>query len=98
MAARMIDVGPRQPLRRHLIQGTDIRAAARTKRCISKKEHVMDSVKPPLPAQQQQVPGTTAEMDPRPDHGEDSYEGHGRLNDKKAVITGGDSVSAAPSP
>lgn len=51
----------------------------------------MDSVKPPLPAQQQQVPGTTAEMDPRPDHGEDSYEGHGRLNDKKAVITGGDS-------
>ena len=51
----------------------------------------MDSVKPPLPAQQQQVPGTTAEMDPRPDHGEDSYQGHGRLNDKKAVITGGDS-------
>lgn len=51
----------------------------------------MDSVKPPLPAQQQRVPGTLDEMDPRPDHGEDSYQGHGRLNDKKAVITGGDS-------
>jgi NAD(P)-dependent dehydrogenase (short-subunit alcohol dehydrogenase family) len=30
-------------------------------------------------------------MEPRPDHGERSYEGKGRLQDKKAVITGGDS-------
>jgi NAD(P)-dependent dehydrogenase (short-subunit alcohol dehydrogenase family) len=30
-------------------------------------------------------------MDPRPDHGEDSYRGSGRLNGMKAVITGGDS-------
>ncbi|MFS0849988.1 glucose 1-dehydrogenase [Novosphingobium panipatense] len=51
----------------------------------------MASLQPPLPEQQQQPPGTTAAMDPRPDHGEDSYEGHGRLAGKKVVITGGDS-------
>jgi NAD(P)-dependent dehydrogenase (short-subunit alcohol dehydrogenase family) len=37
------------------------------------------------------MPGTTAEMKPVPDHGEDSYKGSGRLAGKKAVITGGDS-------
>ncbi|GAA1930179.1 SDR family oxidoreductase [Streptomyces sodiiphilus] len=30
-------------------------------------------------------------MDPAPDHGEESYRGHGRLKDKRTVITGGDS-------
>ena len=47
---------------------------------------------PPQPPQQQsQVPGRTAPMDPKPDHGEESYKGSGRLKDKKAIITGGDS-------
>jgi NAD(P)-dependent dehydrogenase (short-subunit alcohol dehydrogenase family) len=46
---------------------------------------------PPLPEQQQEVPGTTAAMDPKPDHGEESYRGSGRLAGKKAIITGGDS-------
>ncbi len=50
-----------------------------------------ETVTPPLPAQQQQVPGTTDAMDPRPDHGEESYRGSGRLEGKKAIITGGDS-------
>jgi NAD(P)-dependent dehydrogenase (short-subunit alcohol dehydrogenase family) len=45
----------------------------------------------PQPAQQQTPPGSTAEMDPKPDHGEESYVGTGRLKGKKAVITGGDS-------
>ncbi len=36
-------------------------------------------------------PGLTREMNPKPDHGETSYRGAGRLTDKKAVITGGDS-------
>jgi NAD(P)-dependent dehydrogenase (short-subunit alcohol dehydrogenase family) len=36
-------------------------------------------------------PGRTAEMDVRPDHGEKTYRGSGRLEGKKAVITGGDS-------
>jgi NAD(P)-dependent dehydrogenase (short-subunit alcohol dehydrogenase family) len=43
------------------------------------------------PAQQQPVPGTQAKMTPRPDCGEDSYRGAGRLEGKVAVITGGDS-------
>ncbi|WP_016905421.1 SDR family oxidoreductase [Streptomyces xiaopingdaonensis] len=45
----------------------------------------------PKARQQQSPPGTTSEMDPRPDHGERSYRGSGRLAGKAAVITGGDS-------
>ncbi|HAQ60196.1 MAG TPA: NAD(P)-dependent oxidoreductase [Microbacterium sp.] len=43
------------------------------------------------PAQQQPVPGTDQEMDPKPDYGESSYRGSGRLDGKVALITGGDS-------
>ncbi len=43
------------------------------------------------PAQQQQPPGTQSEMRPKPDCGEESYVGSGRLAGKAAVITGGDS-------
>ncbi|MFF5636913.1 SDR family oxidoreductase [Streptomyces sp. NPDC012825] len=46
---------------------------------------------PPFPDQQQEHPGSTERMDPRPDHGEDSYRGHGLLPDRAAVVTGGDS-------
>jgi NAD(P)-dependent dehydrogenase (short-subunit alcohol dehydrogenase family) len=45
----------------------------------------------PQPPQQQTPPGTTGEMTPRPDHGEDSYRGSGRMTGKRAVITGADS-------
>ncbi len=41
--------------------------------------------------QQQEPPGSTADMNPKPDHGEDSYKGSGRLAGRKALITGGDS-------
>ena len=50
-----------------------------------------DYPKPPYPSQRQPMPGSTAKMDPRPDHGEASYKGSERLKGKKAVITGGDS-------
>jgi hypothetical protein len=50
-----------------------------------------DTPKPPFPDQPQDIPGTTDAMTPRPDHGEDSYTGSGRLQGKKAIITGGDS-------
>ena len=43
------------------------------------------------PPQQQPMPGTTGRMRPVPDHGEDSYVGHGRLDGKATVITGADS-------
>ncbi|MEX2592677.1 MAG: SDR family oxidoreductase [Anditalea sp.] len=47
--------------------------------------------KPPYPEQKQQVPGTEEEMRPEADHGEKSYRGSGKLEGKKAIITGGDS-------
>ncbi|PJJ72575.1 hypothetical protein CLV46_2147 [Diaminobutyricimonas aerilata] len=40
---------------------------------------------------QDSQPGHTQEMDPAPDHGEESYVGHGRLEGRRALITGGDS-------
>ena len=47
--------------------------------------------KPPFREQQQPVPGYTDQMDPRPDHGEESYKGSGKLAGKVALITGADS-------
>lgn len=47
--------------------------------------------KPPFKEQQQPWPGLASKMDPRPDHGEKSYNGCGRLAGRKALITGGDS-------
>ncbi|MFI7193777.1 SDR family oxidoreductase [Nocardia nova] len=44
-----------------------------------------------FPEQQQQVPGVQQQMSPRPDCGEDSYQGSGKLTGKSAVITGADS-------
>lgn len=44
-----------------------------------------------FPEQQQQVPGVQQQMSPRPDCGEDSYQGSGQLTGKAAVITGADS-------
>jgi len=50
-----------------------------------------ESVTGGFAAQQQEPPGLTEEMRPVPDHGERSYRGHGRLEGKRALITGGDS-------
>jgi NAD(P)-dependent dehydrogenase (short-subunit alcohol dehydrogenase family) len=46
---------------------------------------------PPFPKQPQPVPGLAQKMDPKPDHGEDSYKGFGRLAGRRALITGADS-------
>jgi hypothetical protein len=46
---------------------------------------------PPQPPQEQPVPRSSERMDPRPDYGEDSYRGSGRLQDRVAIVTGGDS-------
>ena len=48
-------------------------------------------VKPPFSGQSQEWPGLASKMVPRPDHGEKSYVGSGRLKGRKALITGGDS-------
>jgi len=47
--------------------------------------------KPPFDRQSQPWPGLASEMNPRPDHGETSYQGTGRLAGRRALITGGDS-------
>lgn len=47
--------------------------------------------KPPFRRQSQPWPGLASQMDPKPDHGETSYRGSGRLAGRKALITGGDS-------
>ena len=46
---------------------------------------------PDTEEEQQEHPGLTRDMGDEPDHGEDTYRGSGRLQDKKTVITGGDS-------
>jgi NAD(P)-dependent dehydrogenase (short-subunit alcohol dehydrogenase family) len=46
---------------------------------------------PPFPKQEQAFPGSERDMDPRPDYGEKTYRGFGRLQDKVAVVTGADS-------
>jgi NAD(P)-dependent dehydrogenase (short-subunit alcohol dehydrogenase family) len=43
------------------------------------------------PRQQQDRPGSTGQMNPRPDHGEESYRGCGKLEGKKTIVTGADS-------
>src|SRR5215210_6221437 len=44
-----------------------------------------------IPAQQLEHPGLESEMDRKPDFGEESYRGTGKLEGRKAVVTGGDS-------
>lgn len=46
---------------------------------------------PPFPSQPQEGTGSFLEMDPVPDHGEQSYHGLGRMKGRRALITGGDS-------
>ena len=46
---------------------------------------------PPFPKQPQPAPGLTGKLDPPADHGEESYRGSGRLEGRRALITGGDS-------
>jgi NAD(P)-dependent dehydrogenase (short-subunit alcohol dehydrogenase family) len=46
---------------------------------------------PPFPHQPQSVPGDEQAMTPKADHGEQSYRGSGRLPQRRALVTGGDS-------
>jgi NAD(P)-dependent dehydrogenase (short-subunit alcohol dehydrogenase family) len=47
--------------------------------------------KPPFPEQEQEPVGLESEMEPRPDYGEETYRGSGKLQGRAAIITGGDS-------
>jgi NAD(P)-dependent dehydrogenase (short-subunit alcohol dehydrogenase family) len=56
-----------------------------------KRNPVTQYPKPPFQEQKQPFPGLASRMTPRPDHGETTYKGSGRLLGRKALITGGDS-------
>jgi NAD(P)-dependent dehydrogenase (short-subunit alcohol dehydrogenase family) len=64
---------------------------AGTATAVAKDDPTTKYPKPPFRSQSQPWPGLAGQMDPRPDHGETSYKGSGRLNGRKALITGGDS-------
>ena len=58
----------------------------------TKQQNPVDQYpKPEFPEQELEWPGLESQMNPRPDYGKDSYRGSGRLEGKKAIITGGDS-------
>ena len=58
----------------------------------TKQQNPVDQyTKPEFPEQELEWPGLESQMNPRPDYGKDSYRGSGRLEGKKAIITGGDS-------
>ncbi|HTL61678.1 MAG TPA: SDR family oxidoreductase [Nitrospira sp.] len=57
----------------------------------NKEHNAMNYPTAPFPYQRQDPPGLAGKMIPRPDHGEDSYRGTGKLQGRKALVTGGDS-------
>lgn len=71
-----------------------VSASASSTRTVSKQplqDPTKKFPKPPFAKQSQPWPGLASKMEPRPDHGEKSYRGSGRLQGRKALITGGDS-------
>ena len=66
-------------------------ANSRNEKALSLVDPTTKYPKPPFNEQSQPWPGLASKMDPRPDHGESSYKGSGRLMGRKALITGGDS-------
>ena len=57
----------------------------------TRQDPTEQGAKPPFPTTDIAYPGLESEMEPRPDYGEESYQGHGRLQGRSAIITGGDS-------
>ncbi|OYN83993.1 SDR family oxidoreductase [Parenemella sanctibonifatiensis] len=58
---------------------------------VTKRAEALVNSEGGFPAQRQEPPGLTSEMEPRPDHGEETWVGRGRLEGLRALITGGDS-------
>ena len=62
-----------------------------TKNRLQKQDPREQYATPPFAKQPQPAPGLASEMQPRPDHGETSYQGAAKLQGRKALVTGGDS-------
>ena len=86
---------PERPDARDHALTTRIRAAPMTIKSSKNQYEMQDPTKqypgPEFAKQTQSVPGLAKDMDPKPDHGETSYQGLGRLKGRKALITGADS-------
>jgi hypothetical protein len=67
------------------------RAATSSKKTTAMENPTSKYPKPPFEKQSQPFPGLAGNMNPKPAHGETSYEGSGRRAGMKALITGGDS-------
>ena len=65
--------------------------AAPVQAAVTKQDPTTKYPRPPYPKQEQPWPGLASKMSPKPDHGETSYRGSGRLAGRKALVTGGDS-------
>jgi NAD(P)-dependent dehydrogenase (short-subunit alcohol dehydrogenase family) len=74
-----------------IAQQNGVSGATRMASTSRKQESIAEYPRPPFPRQEQEWPGLASKMDPKPDHGEKSYQGSGRLAGRKALITGGDS-------
>src|SRR4051812_46313397 len=55
------------------------------------RENPTDKYQKDFPQQEQPMPASEQRMNPKPDHGEESYKGTGKLTGMKALITGADS-------
>src|SRR3982750_2055396 len=73
-----------------MAKGTESMAATESETAYEPTDPTSKYPKPPYKKQSQPWPGLASKMDPRPDHGETSYRGSGRLKGRKALITGGD--------
>jgi NAD(P)-dependent dehydrogenase (short-subunit alcohol dehydrogenase family) len=74
-----------------LAQQSSVSGATQMGSTSLKQDPIAEYPRPPFPRQEQEWPGLASKMTPRPDHGETSYRGSGRLAGRKALITGGDS-------
>jgi len=93
-----MDQDPHSLSRRPVVGGAGLAAAAAATPAVAQTpaaQPLQDPQgkypKPPFKQQSQPWPGLARDMDPKPDHGEASYRGSGRLAGRKALITGGDS-------
>ncbi len=64
---------------------------AQTKNQYAMQDPTKQYPQPKFEDQPQSAPGLAQDMEPKPDHGEESYRGFGRLEGRRAVITGADS-------
>jgi NAD(P)-dependent dehydrogenase (short-subunit alcohol dehydrogenase family) len=99
-----MDINEKNPVsRREIVGGAGLALAASTAPAVAQRADTSSKVahplvnpltefpKPPYPQQSQPWPGLASKMEPKPDHGETSYRGSGRLAGRRALITGGDS-------